>query len=286
MGIPDITLIPGPKVALWGDSFVEAVQVDDKKKTAQRLTQLFKKHAINTTAFAVGAGGLSVADYFFSIPRFEHEIPHIQAHVIILGSIQDVIPDLETQCHSTLLSQPPRLKENECIPSPTAIQFTPWLYRLSMPFIFDIYRKLSQARSNLRPSTARFAQGSSALPVYLVDLTTIDTWRFLIKRLKQVASAPIIFLYSPDVPSLENGHIILTDRNSGAATAFARVCAEENVPFINTTNELTTYFKKTHAMTRGVFNMPPGDGHFNDTGHALVAQALFRYFSEANHAVH
>lgn len=40
VGIDDVAVVPGPKVAIWGDSFVVGYQVADEEKVASRVTEL------------------------------------------------------------------------------------------------------------------------------------------------------------------------------------------------------------------------------------------------------
>jgi hypothetical protein len=66
--VEDIRAIQRPKMILWGDSYVQALQVDDDRKMAQQINRILARDG-NPPVFAVGEGqaGQSVADYLFGI---------------------------------------------------------------------------------------------------------------------------------------------------------------------------------------------------------------------------
>jgi len=55
--IPDVTREHKKKVLIWGDSYVEAWQVDDQEKMAQSLTRIFDKHRLDWLAVGIGQAG-------------------------------------------------------------------------------------------------------------------------------------------------------------------------------------------------------------------------------------
>ncbi len=71
--IEDIRDTKQEKLVVWGDSFVEAHQVDDPLKIPQRVTQRLVERGLGdkAMAFAVGMSGDSVADYYFDLPKYE-----------------------------------------------------------------------------------------------------------------------------------------------------------------------------------------------------------------------
>lgn len=286
LGIPDITAIQGDKIAIWGDSFVEAVQVKDEDKTAQVLTQLLKNSDLDLTAFSIGSGGLSVADYYFAIPDYERVVSGIAAHVIVLGSIADVLPDMDTLCHSRFLSSPPWLVEAECTPSSLALEYTPWLYRLSLAFMHTLYDKATASPMRFIPQTASRPLPAIAMPpTFSIDDSTLTAWDLLLVSYRRQTDRPVIFLYIPKLPVLVNGRFSLADPNRAVVEQFAATCRQHGFVFVDASPKLREHFKLTGRLSRGFFNMPPGEGHFNRDGHRLAAHALLDQFKRGDHAI-
>ena len=70
------------KIFVWGDSFVEALQVDDKYKFHKILNQSFEKNNQNRFAINFGASGQSLPFYYFQIPEYEKILGKPYRHYI------------------------------------------------------------------------------------------------------------------------------------------------------------------------------------------------------------
>jgi hypothetical protein len=97
--IPDVRDLKTDSVLLWGDSFVEAMQVDDDQKMAQVLTRSWNVAHPDSPLTAVGVGmrGWSFADIYFQIAKFEKLVPQVRAHFLVLEDINDLEPDQEVR---------------------------------------------------------------------------------------------------------------------------------------------------------------------------------------------
>ena len=115
--VPDITKIKGPKIALWGDSYVEAWQVNDNEKMPQVITSLLNQQEIDLFCFGIGASGDSVADYYFDMPEYEQLAQTTAAHFIIITNFTDILPDQKSdKKNGVFKSNPFRLEYIKCEP--------------------------------------------------------------------------------------------------------------------------------------------------------------------------
>ncbi|MCD6578371.1 hypothetical protein J7L48_02745, partial [bacterium] len=96
--IEDITKDSRKKIAVWGDSYVEAHQVNDNKKMPQVITSKLSNKGLgeNLICFGVGMSGDSVADYYFDIPKYEQLTKNIISHFIVIANIRDILPNQST----------------------------------------------------------------------------------------------------------------------------------------------------------------------------------------------
>ena len=123
--ISDISKDGRIKICVWGDSYIEAFQVNDEEKLPQVLTSFLSENNYpNLMAFGVGMSGYSVADYYFNIPRYERVVPSIAMHLIILTDFDDTLPK---RVHAAdvgrgyVLENPYRLECNYDVCAPVSV---------------------------------------------------------------------------------------------------------------------------------------------------------------------
>ncbi|QGY38994.1 hypothetical protein GM415_02190 [Pseudodesulfovibrio cashew] len=259
-----------PKFILWGDSYADGVQVDDSLRAAN----LFNASSQRLKAFTVANGGLSVADYYFAIPRYERLGNDIEGHVILLVGLEDVLPGHQVACHSRFLTAPLRLEESACLPSKLSLEYASLVSRFRLESLFELYRSLAKYRFRL---TAMHAEERRPVP-NLSKTELHRSWAFLVDSFKRQTAGFLVFVYVPIVPALERGRIVTVNPEEESKILFKRICQDSGVGFI----DLSQAFKKAYAegehMPRGFFNAPP-TGHLNADGQRLVAASLIEYFS-------
>lgn len=275
-GVPDAAQLKGPKIAIWGDSFMDALQVNDEDKTAQVLTRLLHEAGRPETAFAVAQGGLSPADYYFLMPAYEQAITEITAHVVVLGDSDDILPDKNAPCRSRFLSSPPRLEPGLCPPTPLALALTKTLYRSRTAFLFDLYSRLQSRDWRLLPRIRHLPAPVHSRP----DEPAPHAWDFLLQALRKQAQGNLVIVYCPRVPRTDREGVRLDDPNGRIMAGFADACARNGVAFLNLTDALAREYERTATPSRGFFNTPPSSGHMNPSGHRVLARALYALFQE------
>lgn len=86
-----------------------------------------------------------------------------------------------------------------------------------------------------------------------------------------VAAHPDIrLLYLPQL----DYHHGCVDRCAASREVYRREAAAAHVPFVDVTAPMCAEFARTHQPLNGFWNTVPGSGHFNATGHAVIADAL------------
>ncbi|QJB56594.1 hypothetical protein [Pseudodesulfovibrio sp. zrk46] len=286
-GIPDVGVLDGEKICIWGDSHVEALQVDDKDKPGQVLTRLLQEKGYsNSVGVGVARSGESVADYVFRIPLYENVIGHVQAHVILLSGIDDVMPDQDRSCHSRFDSTPqPSLTFSECFPSDTAIQYTPFLYETGTSFLYEIYNQLRNLHIRIAPGPVVSTASAAGEPQQMNGERLKDAWRFLLGELKAVTTAPIIFLYVPPSPPGENLITKFDDPDRPYVDAFSSLCNESGVGFVDSSQQYKELYDDLGLLPRGFDNTRPGLGHLNKQGLKVVTEVLAQYLMENGYVV-
>jgi hypothetical protein len=279
-GIPDLSTISAPKVAIWGDSFVEGMHVPDRYKLAQQFTQIWQaRHTTRLVGVGIGGGDRSVADYYHLIPRYESVSPWI-CHCIVLASLRDVCPDEQSfrslpefQLVESRRSQPwPGLRH--------------WLKRWHLDFLWGPLWSLAGKKQNpLTRNRIRFqpgprpADGDRQSPRDLAQLADPAAWEFLLSALKMQTQRPILFVYIPRVPAIEHGRVIWTAPEADQVPLFSACCQRHGIGFLDLSQSFVDYNRQTGRFPRGFANSIPGRGHLNRHGHWLTALAICEYLS-------
>jgi len=280
--IPDIGLASEPKIALWGDSFVEAPHVADSLKMAQQVTAIWnRKHSKPLLAVGIGRGDRTVADYHFLLPWYEELTPFL-CHIIVMGSLRDVCPDgiwFVTQPEYGFVSRQRRQ------PLPELRLF---LDRYRLEFLWTPYWSLvGEKRNPLTHRVIRFHLGP--LPVASPhhrwtwqNLEQVDSeaWNFAVQSLSRRTSVPVVFLYAPRVPYIDSGQIIRDHPARDHALRFAEICRHNGSDFIDLTDRFVAFYDETGQFPIGFANSQYGKGHYNKYGHRLIAEEVCDYVAD------
>ncbi len=280
IGVEDISNIKVPTIAIWGDSHVEAFQVEQEKKMQEQLMDMWRADGLmSLRSIGIGMSGQSVADYYFKIPLYEKICPSIFAHFIVISSLGDVLPNQSSANHASFQSKPNcRIIEGHKVPANWKIKA---LFRkFGLDFLWQPVKSL------LKDTKFQFSVGPRTKIVTLKDTEIIYKTRnekafiFLLNALKQQTTMPIIFIYCPpNIPAILDGKVNFKDDESEAVSVFARACRNNGISFINMTSSFSNYYRETGDFPRGFPNSRPSKGHFNDGGHRLIAKAIYMFLA-------
>jgi len=283
-GIPDIETRSEQKVVLWGDSYVEAHQVDDEKRTAHQLTQLLDLHGAGA-ALAVNAGfsGQSVADYPIKIPVYEKQMPPIAAHVVVIGQIEDFFPNDPPVYFSRFATDP----EPQIIPAklrdPSRLKWLiyRWGVRLHANGLISVLRNNADGfnlRFALGPVKKNVAGSDPGAP----SAEELERWfSFYARKFRTVTEKPLFLVYLPTVPKLDGNGWSFVDEDEETAAQMERIFTVNGWTVINMKDRFVQNFESNGKLPRGFLNSKPGAGHLNETGHRLVAEALADFLRAA-----
>ncbi len=276
-GISDITKIRKDKIIVWGDSFVEAHQVDDQFKIPQQITRQLANRGFGekVMAFGVGMSGDSVADYCYYIPKYEELIQNIIAHYIVITNPNDTLPDQSSDNTRWIFKSAPfRLTLYKFHPEFQGIKKK--LNQFGLYFIWQPVRSTiaSLKRLQMRPQPSKRTSSKSSCENEESNTFRIEAWTFLFEELKEQTSLPLIFVYCPHVPRISNGKIITADSKTKEMDLFFKIARQHGISVINLRDRFVNFYKTSGVFPRGFPNSIPGEGHLNQFGDELVAEAI------------
>lgn len=289
-GIKDISEVEGNKIIIWGDSYVEAFQVNDSQKMPQLLTKLFKKKFFNNwIAVGIGQSGATIADYYFRIPKYEKIIGDIKAHIIIIGQPnEDIVPnDTNSKLSRFLITDTNQLILEKETFQPKKTKIKSLLNRMHLDFVWNILKKITGTKLNLniKKKSATSNNIAKKNTKYSKDRLS-KIFDFITKKISEQTDKDIIILYAPPIPRIEKGRIFIQDENKAMMHLFSIYCKKNNLIFLDLTQDFLDLYKGQRVFPRGFLNSEPSKGHFNSLGHAIVAQKIYHYLTSNNIIVH
>jgi hypothetical protein len=142
---------------------------------------------------------------------------------------------------------------------------------------------LTGLRVRVMPGIQREVKRNDERTVSSVSLS--EAWSFLLGKIISEVNVPLSFVYCPEIPRPSNGTIEWIDENGSLAEIFYKECARNGIGFINMGKEFCKFFERTGKFPRGFWNSRPGEGHLNEAGHKLVAQAIYNQYISMKCAV-
>jgi len=285
--ITDITKHSQAKVCIWGDSYVEAHQVDDDEKMSQILNALLAENKYrNLIAFDVGMSGHEIADYYFDIPRYEKIVPSITAHFIVLTNFNDTLPKTKPTGEERVgvfLENPHRLALRQNF-KPKYHRFKYLLYKYSVYFIWEPVRRFLSAEIRFVPGTRQMVSDKKSAKTY--PEIREEAWTFLLTKLHFQTRKPIVFVYCPPIPTIIKGQIIHIEPDAELKKDFAKLANVHQIKFIDVSDRFIKSYQDHGSFPRGFSNSRPSEGHFNAVGHKIVAQAIFDFIKDNTDVVH
>jgi hypothetical protein len=289
-GIKDISEAEENKILIWGDSYVEAFQVDDSQKMPQLLTKLFKKNLFNNwIAVGIGQSGATISDYYFRIPKYEKIIGDIKAHIIVIAQPdEDIVPnDTNSKLSRFLITHTNQLILEKETFKPKKTTIKSLLNCMHLDFFWNILKKITETKLNLNIKKKSAASNSIAKKNKKYSKECLsEIFNFITKKLSEQTDKDIIILYAPPVPIIEKGRIFIKDENKAMMHLFSIYCKKNNLIFLDLTQDFLDLYKEQGVFPRGFFNSEPSKGHFNSLGHAIVAQKIYHYLTSNNIIVH
>ncbi len=267
-GVEDLGALGRPVVAVWGDSHIEALQVDDPDKVGAQLTRLCGGGSL--VGVGIGESGWKVADYPFLLPRYD-KLMDVPVHYIVVGEAEDLVPD-----GRRFRTDPLELRELH--PPRSLLGMRELVSRLHLELPWRAVRTAltgpdGRRRIRLRPGpVAQSASGSDHDRAAATPPREVLAW--LVRRVRDATPRPVAFVYAPQRPQTFQGKIQLEDQDEDLVALLASVASELGVGLLDLRPAFRREWEERGRFARGFHNGMPSRGHYNPLGHRLLAEAL------------
>jgi hypothetical protein len=259
-----------PTVVFWGDSYVEARQVDDREKMFNVFTRLTEEDGTDVRGVGVALSGWGLGDYYELLPKLRGRLGQPVRHVFVV-QLKDLLPrHVDGEHVGPMGITPPH--------TPGFVAMRRWFYRLELSAFWSLPRDAVATVRTMRfrpgPAHSEFAPVCECAPI--VDELQ-DTWTSMVADLQARADAPIAFVLLPDVPQIRRGRVVVDEDTSAAVrfyNAFVDTCRQQSIPCIDMAQPFIDAYRRTGRFPRGFANTRPSEGHLNAHGQRLVAEAI------------
>jgi len=281
-----------PTVIIWGDSYIEAHQVNDDEKAACLVRAAFASQGDRELdVVGVGRSYWAVSDYYFNIPKYER-LFDVACHIIVLAEhgLLDMCPEERKGFRSSpkyefvqrnhidhrvngLLQNLSRCKLLDTL-------LPPW--KAWRNFIQQA-RVMRFSLGPHRPGGADKGEGSRSFSLDESNAGSImASWDFALSMLKSVTEKPIVLVYIPEIPVLQRGRISCANSQEKWSKRLARLCNARQVGYLDMSEALARDYRVTGMLSRGFHNGRPGCGHLNARGHYLLAHEIYRHLTASD----
>lgn len=269
-----------PTVVFWGDSYVEALQLDDREKMFNVFSRLADQRGSDLRGIGVALSGWDLDDYYDLLPKLKGRLGKPRVHLFVVH-IKDILAS------SIAFPDAPMPSDIEADHRPRFLTLRPWFYRLDLSAFWALPRDAAETVRNLRLAPGPVPQAPDADPGWVEffrppDWTTFDPRLFT--TLQGRADAPIAFVLLPynypKIPPLPGTHERLRWEDAWFYKPFVEACRRHGVPCIDMAGPFDEFYERTGRFPRGFVNTIPGEGHLNADGHRLVAQAVANWLAK------
>jgi lysophospholipase L1-like esterase len=282
--IRDIDKNPMPKIAIWGDSAVEGLQVPDENKMAQQVSEMFAQNGRPTIGVGIAHSANNLVDYIVDMSEYESLIPNIISHYIVFSNVEDdTLPERNKSTERSRFWYKDGFMLFESDNKRSHQEIHDLLGRLNLRMVSYFIGKVSRYQVQFpwehREATAKTTKQAEVMPY-----NKLDAWDFIFKELRKQTTKPITLIYTPALPHIRRGaiHLKESSKREKDLMLIAEICRRHNIDFIDLTTEFNDFFLKTMKFPRGFPNTFPGRGHFNADGHRILAEAIFSHEIKRN----
>ena len=254
-------------VLLYGDSYVQALQVDEKFRMQNRA-EMHSKARIGFLAIA--DSGRGIADHAFVSPFYEKLVGRkCVGTIIFVGSKGDFFPNSRGHYSTIRYDQKTRevsferRRREDLVSS----KYELLLDQTKPYFIRSVLRTLSRS---LPLKLFRETRNSTDKNVHSYD---VDYLTSVLASVRRQIGGRIVIVYAPSVPRLSENGVVFVDSSSFEEN-LEQACVANDIGFESLQDEFETFFRESKAFPRGFLNAELGKGHLNRDGHEIAAKRI------------
>ena len=252
----------GLRIAVFGDSYTEAIQVDNSEKYVSLTEVALRERGFNVDLINLGDSNRTIADFIYLAPtinlKFAPEIVVLQTNEF--GLFDTLNPNRRNYFGSQSGSL--ELIHRD-IPE-TDLSFQNFIHYSGLLTLGAI--KWEKATKSIISPDEEKEQPPQALPAQIRDEVT--------QFMNAYPNSRIVILVIPSVPIIPPNNTSLSWNNPKDQEILSTLAEIDNLTIVYPVAAFKELYKKHKIFPRGFFNSLPNYGHLNQYGHIAIATTL------------
>lgn len=258
--------VPGaPYIVVLGDSFVEALQVNDSQTMGSEVIRQAQKQGLAVNVRQYGWSGASP-------PKYALEAPAIQqlwspSMVVVVANTDDFTPEaLNTHWTQTVIQNGRATTQPQQTASPASVRYKVWKLSAHSALLETVIRRFAL---DVMPTLPRFELGKDQLgAISAARQDNGELTATMVKLLKDAYGDRLFLLYAADVGLSAHGP-------DPEELELLHQCAIQSVRCASSRQALEQARDDLKYIGRGFSNTSPGTGHYNSDGHRALGEIIW-----------
>lgn len=264
-------------VVFWGDSFIEAYQVEPRQTCYAKFSVFAEQSSqFDLKAIAVAKSGRDLAHHLELMGRYDELIPNREIN-IVLFDYQDVLPNGT----SLVINGEPVWKY--VVPKPSMLSVRQFVDDYQLDVFWLLLKRGIDSAKNLRlmPGPVEVESANEKAKESSYTQKQLEAfWDQLAKALAENEKryGRIVMMFHPRVPRLVDGQTKVTVSDHQSIQKFMAICEKHGIETVDLTNPFLDFHQRTGQFIHGFSNSFPSRGHWNANGHQVVAKAAWEFY--------
>lgn len=260
-----------PDIVFAGSSHLEALQVSYDANCVYVLNEMFDNDDFATNDFK--CLNIGVSGHFFETTASNYQ--YIAQKFI--GAKYVVIEMFNAEYSSDVLDKIIQDEFHEPMEKKGFIHTT--LQRI--PFIRLMYKKMNETMA-AKNTSVTVGENVASVDKQSEINEYIEKMNIILAEIVETSAendiVPIILMHERFWVNTDCQIVMETDETY--KNAFKECCENNNIKVIDVSSDMVNEYKENFIYSYGFSNSAPGEGHLNETGHRIIAEAVYKCINE------
>jgi hypothetical protein len=265
-----------PTGIIIGDSFVEALQVNDTQTMGAEVERLSRRDSNPFNVRQYGWGGASTATYI-AISEVIKQRWNPKWVAVVYNEDDFSVSSIRGGRFWQMEVNNSDFSVNISPVARTGQRFDPVLEKLGFTtkdlrgllnkstllyLIFEKYLVSTELQNNASLNSEKNTDKQKSDEIKIVATGTI-------RALKKAYGSSLAIIYTPQIAMTS------TNKMDDTEAILFSICQSEEVKFVSARDEMVKRLKNKKQLSEGFSNTSPGEGHLNNVGHEVVGQIIW-----------
>lgn len=259
----------GKSIVVLGDSYTEALQVDNSEKFVSLAETYLHKRGLEADLHNLGDSGLNIADYVYLAPRINQSLsPEV---VVVQVNMEDFRASLDSSYDTHLVQNGEKLTLYHEDDSPNILVQN--LIRSSSLLTYLAHRWSLVSPSLVFDSPSVNADANDDSGDSEAETISSDQIVAQVNFLKEsYKDSQLVLLVIPNVPIISETGLSWSNPSDNDFVSILQ--SIDGVEVVYPPDAFQSFYEEEQIFPRGFFNTSPNVGHINEYGHRLIAKSL------------